>query len=117
MCLRWSKATSASVSISAMSGSAERIGVRLAERLDRAHEVVAEVADRAAGERRRVRAAAPGRSARPRSAASAYGSPASPSDQRSTARGPEADERPAPDALALVGRLEQERRVPGRRAA
>ena len=41
-------------------GQAERVRVRLAERLDRAHEVVAEEADRAAGERRQVRAAAPG---------------------------------------------------------
>ncbi len=32
----------------------EQVGVRLAERLDGAHEVVAEEADRAAGERRRV---------------------------------------------------------------
>ena len=35
-------------------GQAELVGVRLAERLDGAHEVVAEEADRAAGERRQV---------------------------------------------------------------
>ena len=47
-------------------GQAERIGVRLAERLDRAHEVVGEEPDRAAGERRQVRRAAPRGSARAR---------------------------------------------------
>ena len=35
-------------------GQPERVGVGLAERLDRAHQVVAEEADRAAGERRQV---------------------------------------------------------------
>ena len=35
-------------------GQPERVGVRLAERLDRAHQVVAEEADRAAGERRQA---------------------------------------------------------------
>ena len=91
-------------------GQAEHVGVRLAERLDRAHAVVAEEADRAAGERRavgerrlavlgdlgggdRVRVAAVGEA------------PA-----HDLAR-LDADERPAPDALALLGRLEQERRA------
>ena len=35
-------------------GQAERVGVGLAERLDRAHQVVAEEADGAAGERRQA---------------------------------------------------------------
>ena len=52
-------------------GQPERVRAGLAERLDRAHEVVAEEADRAAGERRRV-AAIGACSKRPtRSAASA----------------------------------------------
>ena len=54
MCLRWSKATSTSVSISARSGSPSGSGFGVAERLDRAHAVVAEEADRAAGERRQA---------------------------------------------------------------
>ena len=91
-------------------GQPDRVLVRRAERLDRAHAVVAEEADRAARERRqagqrrlalalhlgggeRVRVAAVGEA------------PA-----HDPAR-PVADERPAPDALALLGRLEQERRA------
>ena len=65
----------------------EHVGVRLAERLDGADEVVAEVADRAAGERRQVGQRRLAVARRPPRAAIAYGSPSSPSDQRSTARG------------------------------
>ena len=52
-------------------GQPERVGVGLAERLDGAHEVVAEEADRAAGERRQVGQRRLARARRPRSAASA----------------------------------------------
>ena len=61
-------------------GQAERVGVRLAERLDGAHEVVAEEADRAAGERRQARRAAPGGGARPRRRRARTGRRRRPSD-------------------------------------
>ena len=96
VCLRWSKTTSASDSISAMSGSPSGSGSGLAQRLDGAHEVIAEEADRAAGERRRVAGIGAWLKRATCSAASAYGSPPSASDQRSTARGrkPMNDQRP-----------------------
>ena len=55
------------------------------------------------------RGAAPGGGARPRPAASAYGSPSSPSDPAHDLARAVADERVAADALALLGGLEQER--------
>ena len=97
MCLRWSKTTSTSESISAMSGSPSGSGLGGAKRLDGAHEVVAEEA-RPRRPRTAARPpAAPGGSARraPRRAHS--GSPPSlASDQRSTERGrkPMNDQRP-----------------------
>ena len=114
MCLRWSNDDEHVGEHQRHVGQAELVGVGLAERLDRAHAVVAEEADRAAGERRavgerrlavlgdlgggdRVRVAAVGEA------------PA-----HDLAR-LDADERPAADALALLGRLEQE--APGRRRA
>ncbi len=93
-------------------GQAHRVGVGRAERLDRAHEVVAEVADRAAGERRQVRVAGQARAPdllggeRVRVAGVAE-RPAQ------HVAGPEADERPAPDPLALLGGLQQERGAGG----
>ena len=88
MCLRWSKATITSESISAMSGSPSGSGLGSREALDGAHAVVAEEADRAAGER----AAGSGERrlavrATTSAAASAYGSPPSARLQRSTRRG------------------------------
>ena len=50
----WSNTTSTSLTISAMSGSPIGSGLGSAERLDGAHQVVAEEADRAAGERRQL---------------------------------------------------------------
>ena len=89
-------------------GQAEHVRVRLAERLDGADEVVAEVADRAAGERRQIRqrrlpvAADLARRDLVRVAVVAERPP------HDGARA-HADERVAPDALALLGGLEQER--------
>ena len=106
-------------------GQPERVGVGLAERLDRAHQVVAEEADRAAGEGRQaldrrqpvavqvlgdgrvgigrlVRASA--RRRRGRLAAPLGEDAVAPAQHRARA---EADERVAAD-LALLGRLEQE---------
>ena len=85
----------------------DRVRVRRAERLDGAHAVVAEEADRAAGERRqagdRRLAVALDLGGRERVGVAAVGErPA-----HDAAR-PVADERPAPDALALLGGLEQE---------
>ena len=119
VCLRWSKTTSASESISAMSGSprgSNRARRGIAQRLDRAHEVVAEEADRAAGERRRVvdRRLVEARDVlrRERVGVAAVGE--RPAQHRA---GTKADERPAPDALTLVGGLEQERRLSRRQLA
>ena len=99
-------------------GQAERVGVGLAERLDRAHQVVAEEADRAAGERRQAldrgeleggrgarRPPRRGRRRRWTARRSALGEHAvAPAQHRAR---PEADERVAAD-LALLRRLEQE---------
>ena len=96
--------------ISAMSGRPERVGVRRAEGLDGPNEVVAEEADGAAVERGQVRRTAPTAGARRRDrAASPYGSPSSPSAQRSGAVRHEAEEGVAAQA-ALLGRLQEERR-------
>ena len=99
-----------------MSGSPSGSGLGVAERLDRAHEVVAEEAHRAAGERRRVghrRLVEAGDAlGRERVGIAAVGQ--RPAQHRARA---EADERPAPDALALLGGLEQERRLAGRERA
>ena len=102
-------------------GQAERVGVRLAERLDRAHEVVAEEADRAAGERRQLlrlgdrepaedlggRAVRVGDGAARRPRRRGLGQRAvRPAQLEPRA---EAEERVAAEP-ALLGRLEQERR-------
>ena len=84
--------TSASESISAMSGRPSGSGFGRAQRLDGAHEVVAEEADRAARERRRVAhrrlAEAPDVRRGERVGISlAPSARASGSDQRSTERG------------------------------
>ena len=78
--------------------------------LDRAHEVVAEVADRAAGERRQRRATAPGVNARDLLGRERVGVAAVAQRPAQHLARAHADERVAPDALALLGRLEQERR-------
>ena len=106
-------------------GQAERVGVGLAERLDRAHQVVAEEADGAAGEGRQVldRGRLEGAEARGDGAVGvgrrldcgrlgAGGGLAAPLRERAVApaqdrAGAEADERVAAD-LALLGGLEQE---------
>ena len=107
-------------------GKAERVGVGLAQRLNRAHQVVAEEADRAAGERRqaldrgRAEAATCTPPARRRDRAPRWtrrGRRRSPPPRSSTPRAPlapaqhrpraEAEEGVAPH-LALLGRLEQE---------
>ncbi len=97
-------------------GQPERVGPRLAERLDGAHEVIAEEADGATGERRavldrrlleardvlrgeRIRVAAVGER---------------PAEHGARAK---ADERPAPDALALICGLEQKRGLARRQRA
>ena len=108
MCLRWSKATSASVSISARSGQPDRVRVRLAAA---ARPCARSRSRRSRPRRRRTaagRAAAPGGGARPRRRRARTGRRRRPSVQRSTLARPVADERPAPDALALLGGLEQE---------
>ena len=100
-------------------GQAERVGVGLAERLDCADQVIAEEADRAAGERRQVLDRREPEAARC-SATAAYGSGASAASRRRPASrsrdpvapaqhraGAEADEGVAAD-LALLRRLEQE---------
>ena len=91
-------------------GQPELVRVRLAERLDRAHQVVAEVADGAAGERRHVgeRRLAVARDLlggdRVRIALVAQ----RPAHDLARAQ---PDEAVAPDPLALLGGLQQERRV------
>ncbi len=84
------------------------VGVRLAERLDRAHEVIAEVADRAAGERRHVR---PRRLAVARDLLGRervrIGRLVTEGPAHDLARA-HADEAVAPDLLAALGGLEQE---------
>jgi hypothetical protein len=85
----------------------DRVGVGVAQRLDRAHEVVGEEAHRAAGERRRLgeRRLAEGgdlRGGQRVGVAVVAQRPA-----HDLAR-PHADEAEAPDALALLGGLEQE---------
>ncbi len=107
VCLRWSNTTSASVQHQRQVGDADRIGVRLAERLDRAHQVVGEHPHRAAGERRQI-----GQRRRPEPAE------LGPDERIRIARiakrpaqhlpRAEADERVAADP-ALIGGLEQER--------
>ena len=100
-----------------MSGSPSGSGSGVAERLDRAHEVVAEEAHGAAGERRARR---PHR--RLAEAGDVLGGERvgitavaeRPAQHRARAK---ADERLAPDALALLGGLEQERRLAGRERA
>ena len=110
VCRRWSKTTRMSLSMSARSGSPSASGFGLAERLDGAHEVVAEEADRAARERRhvgqrRLRVALDLRLGdRVRIAAVAQ----RPAQHLARAH---ADERVAAHALALLGRFEQERRA------
>ncbi len=97
-------------------GQAERIGVGLAQRLDRADQVVAEEADGAAGERRQAldrgepvggkplgdSGVGVGRLARVALAVAQHA--VAPAQERARA---DADERVATD-LALLGRLEQE---------
>ena len=87
----------------------DRVGVRLAQRLDRAHEVVAEVADGAAGERRHVR---PRRLAVARDlgggVAVGIGGLVAQRPAHDLARA-HPDEAVAPDLLAALGGLEQER--------
>ena len=88
-------------------GQPELVGVGVAERLDRAHEVVAEEADGPARERRQVaqrRLAVAADLARGELVGVALVA------QRPAHDGTwaQADERVAPDALALLGRLEQE---------
>ena len=90
-------------------GHADRVGVRLAERLDGAHEVVGEHADRAAGERRQVRERRGVEAVELRGGERVRVAGIAERPAQHLARA-EADERVAPDA-ALVGRLEQERRV------
>ncbi len=88
---------------------AEHVRVGLAERLDGAHAVEAEEAHRAAGERRqagrRRLAVARDLGGGDRVRIAAVGEAPAQHAARLVA-----DERPAPDALALLGRLEQERR-------
>ena len=97
-------------------GQAERIRRGIAEGLHGADEVIAEESDGAADEGRRVLASAPDwcgqalRSDRVRVASVGE----RPAEHRARA---EPDERPAPHALALVGGLEQERRLAGRELA
>ena len=97
-------------------GQPERIGLGVAERLHGAHEVIAEEAHRAAGERRRVghrRLAEAGDvlgRERVRIAAVAE----RPAQHRARAK---ADERPAPHPLTLLGGLEQERGLARRERA
>ncbi len=83
-------------------GQPERVGAGLAEGLDGAHEVVAEVADRAAGERtevgQRELAVARDRGGRERIRVTAVGE--RPAQRRA---GCDADEGVASDALSLVG--------------
>ena len=115
---------------STASGSPSVVGRDVGQALDLAHDVVAEVADDAAVERRqlgdarravvpraapRARRARPGRSGR-RAAACPSNSTALPAhDQRE--RGIAAEEREPAPALGVLDRLEQERRrVAGRRA-
>ena len=89
-------------------GQAEHVRVRVAEGLDGADEVVAEVADRATGERREI-----GQRRLPVAADLARGDPVRVAlvAERPAHDGPRAhaDERVAPDALALLGGLQQER--------
>ena len=88
-------------------GQPDRIRVRRAQRLDGAHAVVAEEADGAAGERRqagdRRLAVALDLVRRQRVRVAPVGEHPAHDAPR-----PVADERPAADALALLGRLEQE---------
>ena len=111
-------------------GRADVVGVRLGQALDGAHEVVAEHADRAARERRQVverRQAVAGQVVGDGAervgpvelalrAVQLASRRASVPSKRRIARGPEAEERVAAEALALLGRLEQERRARGRAA-
>ena len=89
-------------------GHADRVGVGLPERFDRAHEVIAEHAHRPSGEgrqvgqRRLVVARHGGRGDLVRVA----GVPERPANHLA---GPEADERVAAHALALIGRFQEER--------
>ena len=109
VCMRWSKTTRMSLSISARSGSPSDVRVRVAQRLDGAHEVVAEEPDRTARERRavgqrRLRVALDLRLGdRVRVAAVAQ----RPAQHLARAH---ADERVAAHPLALLGGLQQERR-------
>jgi hypothetical protein len=93
--------------MSAMSGQPDGSGFGSPERLDRAHAVVAEEADRAARERRQVgqRRLAVARDLRGRERVGV--APVRERPAQDAAR-LVADERPAPDPLALLGRLEQE---------
>ena len=91
-------------------GQPDRVLVRRPERLDRAHAVVAEEADRPAGERRQVRqrrlALALHLGGGERVRVAAVGQAPAHDAARAVA-----DERPAADALALLGGLEQEGRA------
>ena len=97
-------------------GQPERVGVGSGSALDGAHAVVAEEADRAARERGRLRrrrlAVARDLGRRERVGVAAVGERPAQHAARLVA-----DERPAPDALALLGRLEQERRARSRAAS
>ena len=90
-------------------GQADRVRVRAGQPLDGAHAVVAEEADRAAGERDRLVGRrlpeAPDLVRGERVRVAAVGQRPAHDLARLVA-----DERPAADALALLGRLEQERR-------
>ena len=121
---RWSKTSISVGDHQRHVGQAERVGVRLAERLDRADQVVAEEADGAAGERRQAldrrrpvaarrardggvgvgRGLAVGSAPRSRRLRSTREHAVAPAQHRARA---EADEGVAAD-LALLGRLEQE---------
>ena len=83
------------------------VGVGVAQRLDRAHEVVAEEADRAAGERRRLgeRRLAEGADLGGGQRVGVAAVAQRPAHDLARAH---ADEAEAPDALALLGGLEQE---------
>ncbi len=89
---------------------AQRVGVRLAERLDGPHEVVREEPDGTAGERRQIgqRRLRPAPDLRGGQRIRVARVAERPAQHRPR---PDPDEAVAPDALPLLGRLQEERRL------